>query len=105
RAIPRAGRLGASMAQARGARGIRGGGGEVAELAIKGGRPVRSRPFHPWPVCDEQDEERLLGALRSGRWAENGPLEREFEKAFAPPQGAPHGVALSNAPGNLPSAP
>jgi dTDP-4-amino-4,6-dideoxygalactose transaminase len=68
----------------------------VAELAIKGGRPVRSRPFHPWPVCDEQDEQRLLGALRSGRWAENGPLEREFEKAFVALHGAADGVAVSN---------
>jgi dTDP-4-amino-4,6-dideoxygalactose transaminase len=68
----------------------------VAELAIKGGPPVRSRPFHPWPVHDEGDEQRLLGALRSGRWAENGPLEREFEKAFAKLQGAADGVAVSN---------
>ena len=38
------------------------------QLALLGGRPVRERPFTSWPIFGEREEERVLGALRSGRW-------------------------------------
>jgi len=40
----------------------------MSTLALKGGTPVRTRPFTSWPVFDEAEEDALLGVLRSGKW-------------------------------------
>jgi len=40
----------------------------MSKLALRDGPAVRTKDFHPWPVFDAQEEEALLGVLRSGRW-------------------------------------
>lgn len=69
----------------------------TAPLALRGGTPVRTRPFPPWPVFGAEEEGLLLKALRSGKWgALEGEMVRTFEKEFAQLQGARYGVSVVN---------
>lgn len=66
-------------------------------LAIRGGVPVRTKPFAGWPVFAESDEQALLAALRSGNWGKlQGEQVKTFEKRFAEYHGARHAVAVVN---------
>jgi dTDP-4-amino-4,6-dideoxygalactose transaminase len=55
---------------------------KLCKLAINGGEPIRTQPWPAGQVIDRADEERLLGALRSGTWSA-GPATRTFETEFA----------------------
>jgi dTDP-4-amino-4,6-dideoxygalactose transaminase len=71
----------------------------MAELAIRGGSPVRSDPYPEWPVHDERDAQAVADVVRSGRWGgfpEPGPNAADFESRFAAYQGANHGILMSN---------
>ncbi len=71
----------------------------MAELAIKGGAPVRPQGFPAWPVWDERDVEAVADIVRSGNWGgfpEPGPKAAEFEATFAAYQGAKQGVLMAN---------
>ena len=66
-------------------------------LAIEGGRPVRARPFAPWPHFEEDEVAAAVTTLRSGRvnyWT--GEEGRRFEQDFARFVGCAHGIALTN---------
>jgi len=66
-------------------------------LALRGGSPVRTRPFSSWPVFDGAEEARLLRALRSGNWGRlDGQEVAEFEARFASMHGCRHGIAVAN---------
>jgi len=48
-------------------------------LALFGGSPIRTRPFRSWPIFGKAEEDRLLGALRSGEWGRlDGHQVEEF---------------------------
>ncbi len=66
------------------------------KLAIKGGSPVRKKPFPEWPVHGEIERNGLLEVLESGEWSGIGPKEREFAQAFAAFTGARHGICAAN---------
>ncbi len=67
------------------------------DLALLGGRPVRTRPFTSWPVFGKAEEVRLLRALRSGRWGRlDGKEVARFEERFAAMHGCKYGVAMAN---------
>jgi dTDP-4-amino-4,6-dideoxygalactose transaminase len=71
----------------------------MAELAIRGGNPVRPQGFPTWPVFDERDVEAVADTVRSGIWGgfpEPGTNAARFEEAFAAYQGARHGVLMVN---------
>ena len=71
----------------------------MAELAIRGGTPVRSEPYPVWPVHDETDAEAVAQVVRGGNWGgfpEPGPNAADFESRFAAYQGAGHGILMSN---------
>ncbi len=61
-------------------------------LALKGGTPVRSKPFsQTWPIIDENDEAALLKALKSRNWCcLRGHAVYDFEKMFAEAMGVPY---------------
>jgi len=62
-----------------------------------GGTPIRSRPFPSWPIFDESDEQRVLSAVRSGKWGRlDGEEVAQFEKQFAQMHGCKHGIAMVN---------
>lgn len=66
-------------------------------LALLGGTPLRTRPFTRWPIFGKSDEQRLLRALRSGKWGKlNGPEVAEFEHRFAALHGCRHGIGVVN---------
>lgn len=66
-------------------------------LAIGGGRPLRARPFAPWPVFEDDERRAVEAVLASGRvnyWT--GDECRRFEEAFARLTGSAHAIALAN---------
>lgn len=69
----------------------------MSALAIRGGAPVRSRPFPGWPVHDESERRRLEEVLDSGRWwSSEGAAVREFEAAWGTFHRTPPAVACTN---------
>ena len=69
------------------------------KLAIKGGKPLRQKPFTPWPVYDKDEEKGIQEVLHSRNWGGfPSPNERAsaFAKEFALYQGAKHGICVAN---------
>jgi dTDP-4-amino-4,6-dideoxygalactose transaminase len=67
------------------------------QLALFGGKPVRTRPFTSWPIFGREEENRLLRTLHSGKWGRlNGSEVAEFEKRFAAMHSCAHGIAVVN---------
>jgi perosamine synthetase len=67
------------------------------QLALLGGKPVRSAPFPTWPVIGESEEQMLLDVLRSKRWGRaGGSYVERFEKTWAGQLGAQHCLATSS---------
>jgi len=65
--------------------------------AILGGKPVRKMKYPGWPVFDQQEEQALLAALRSGKWFRgNGKEVARFEEAYATITGAKFCLATAN---------
>lgn len=88
----------------------------MANLAIKGGTPVRTKPFAEWPIFGKEEEEALLKVLRSGKWwrfafgqgvelAEPEKGERSevvlFQEEFARCHECKYGIAAANGTGTL----
>lgn len=80
----------------------------MQELAIAGGRPVRSdRPWVKWPRVDHASEQALRDALHEQRWTVSWPsrglpsFERRFADAFADYTGAQWAVAVDHGSGAL----
>jgi perosamine synthetase len=66
-------------------------------LAIKGGQPVRTDGWQPWPVWDADAEEPILSVLRSGNWYRaRGTKVDEFEKIYAEFIGARRALATAS---------
>jgi len=69
----------------------------MTQLAIDGGRPVRTKPYPTWPVFGEQEELNLLAVLRSGNWGIlSGDRVKTFEQRFAGFQGAKFALCVPN---------
>src|SRR4051812_46143506 len=67
------------------------------QLAVRGGSPLRSRPWPAWPVWDEEDALAVAEVVRSGCWFQgNGTRVEEFGRAFADLHAARHGVPCCN---------
>jgi dTDP-4-amino-4,6-dideoxygalactose transaminase len=58
---------------------------------------VRTKPFPAWPVFGEEDERRVVRALRSGKWGKlNGNEVAEFERRFAGMHHCKYGIGVVN---------
>jgi len=71
----------------------------LAKLAIKGGPPIRTRPFPRWPEYGEEESQALLLVLRSGNWGgapSPNTYARIFNERFAAYQGARFGIGVTN---------
>ncbi|QQS48206.1 MAG: DegT/DnrJ/EryC1/StrS family aminotransferase [Acidobacteriota bacterium] len=65
--------------------------------ALLGGSPVRTNSFPSWPVIGDEEEKRLLEALRSRRWNRHGgSMVDRFEEIWAARLGAKHCLATSS---------
>ena len=84
----------------------------MSQLALFGGTPIRAKPWPSWPVFDHNEEERLLGVLRSGRWwalsfGNGGDIAHSsespgllscvtnFQEQFAKVQGSKYAIACA----------
>jgi dTDP-4-amino-4,6-dideoxygalactose transaminase len=68
-------------------------------LALRGGTPVRTKPFPPWPVFDNRERVGLDKVLTSRNWGGYpfpNQLASEFASRFAAHHGATYGVAVAN---------
>lgn len=65
-------------------------------LAIKGGTPVRSKPWPKWPVYDKSEEQALIDALHSGVWGVGGKRKVELEQKYAAMHKAKFAVTACN---------
>ncbi|MCU1247628.1 MAG: Glutamine--scyllo-inositol transaminase [Edaphobacter sp.] len=68
-----------------------------SDLAIDGGRCVRTQKFAPWPSMSEDEVEAASAVLRSGKlnyWT--GEEVRQFENEFASFTGCRHAIAVAN---------
>ncbi len=67
------------------------------QLALLGGRPLRTEPMPPWPVFDEEQIAAVADVLRCGKvnyWTGNEC--RQFEHEFATAAGCTGAVAVAN---------
>ena len=77
----------------------------MADLAILGGQPLRSRPYPSWPMWDESERENLIATLESGAWwSGDGDRAQRFADDFAAFQGARHGLPMTNGTHTLEAA-
>lgn len=71
----------------------------MTKLALRGGAPVRTKPFTAWPIYDEREARGLQRVLASRNWGGYpcpNELAREFGQKFAAQHGARYGVAVMN---------
>lgn len=83
----------------------------MSELALHGGKPVRTAPWPRWPVFDAEDEQMLLDVLRSGHWwrhsygegvelaedeANPQSMVARFQRAFAHAHDCKYGICAAN---------
>lgn len=69
------------------------------KLAIRGGSPIRTRPFTAWPIYDGREAAGLQSVLESRNWGGYpcpNDLARELGRQFAAHHGASYGVAVTN---------
>lgn len=69
----------------------------MSQLAIEGGKPVRTQPIAPWPHFATDEIDSVVSVLKSGKvnyWT--GDVTKKFEKSFADYHGMKYGIALAN---------
>jgi dTDP-4-amino-4,6-dideoxygalactose transaminase len=72
-------------------------GKKAGKAAILGGKPVRTKSFHGWPVWDRNAEKHVISILRSGKWYRGGATTvTEFEKKYAELMGVRRCVCTVN---------
>jgi dTDP-4-amino-4,6-dideoxygalactose transaminase len=70
----------------------------MAELAVSGGTPIRTKAWPTWPQHDERERELLLRVLDSGNWGgfpSPNVMAGEFAEKFAAYHGAKAGVCTT----------
>lgn len=66
-------------------------------LAVKGGKPAKTKAFHRWPYSDEQELANLKEVLaEESWWRVNGKKVEEFETKFARMHGVKYCLGVSN---------
>jgi len=69
----------------------------MAELALKGGKKSKQKPFPIWPQYDERERKALTEVLESRIWWRTpGTRTLAFEQEFAQFHAAKHGIAVTN---------
>jgi perosamine synthetase len=70
-------------------------GKKAGKLAVKGGKPVRTKAWPTWPIWEKEDEERIFAVLRSGVWS-RAKVVSEFEEKYAEMMGVKRCLATTN---------
>ncbi len=72
-------------------------GKNAGKPAILGGKPVRTKPWPPWPVWDKSAEDSVIEILRSGTWCRlGGNTVSKFEEKYAELMGVKRCVCTVN---------
>ena len=67
------------------------------ELALLGGKSVRTKAWPKWPQWDRDAEDEIISVLRSGNWFRGrGTKVSEFEEKYAEMMGAKRCLATSS---------
>jgi len=70
----------------------------MAKLAVRGGEPVRKKPWPQWPIADSKDAEAVASVVLSGQWGRvrrEESLASEFERRYAEYQGAKYALMIN----------
>ena len=70
----------------------------MAELALLGGTPIRTRPWPQWPHHDEREVRNLTAVVDSGNWGgfpSPNTVGGEFARRFAEYHGAKFGITTT----------
>jgi dTDP-4-amino-4,6-dideoxygalactose transaminase len=68
-----------------------------SKLALKGGKPVRTKEWLKWPVWNHDADKPMLSVLESGNWYRgNGNKATEFENKYAELIGVKRAVATAS---------
>jgi len=71
----------------------------MGKLAITGEKPVREKPFSPWPLFTQKEAQGLLRVLKSRNWGGYpfpNKIAHAFAQKFARYHGAKYGLAVAN---------
>lgn len=68
----------------------------MANLAIKGGAPLREKTFPAWTTITPSDKEGLRAVYNQDDWGIDGPKNKEFQEKFAAYSGAKHCLTVAN---------
>ena len=68
----------------------------MAELAINGGKALRTEAYPVWPFFDDNEKKAILDVLESRQWGTIGPQSQGFEKDFADYLGVKRVQTVSN---------
>jgi perosamine synthetase len=67
------------------------------QIALQGGKPVRTKPWPKWPLFTDKDKADLVAVLDDGRMTSiTGPKVKEFEEKYAAAFGARYALATCN---------
>ncbi|AZS16352.1 DegT/DnrJ/EryC1/StrS family aminotransferase [Paenibacillus lutimineralis] len=68
------------------------------ELALLGGKPIRSKPFAKWPIYSAEEVQKMKDVLSSLSWGgiKDGSEVWKFEQEFASFHGIEHAIAVCN---------
>ena len=79
----------------------------MSNLALLGGRKVRSKPFPPHPILEKEERRAILETLKRGRlsaflavageWFYGGEKVKEFERDFCKYSRSKYAVAMNSA--------
>ena len=72
--------------------------GSGEKPALLGGKPVRTKPPHRWPVIDEREDKAMLETVRSGKWFRGNGSKNvvTFEQDYAKATGAKNCLATNS---------
>lgn len=68
----------------------------MAKLAIKGGKPLRTKPFPGWPVYAPADEQGLIETYHTAAWGVNGEKNQALRKTLAEFSGVKYCIPVAN---------
>lgn len=70
----------------------------MPNLAVRGGTPLRTKPWPSWPVHDEREQRNLARVLEGGNWGgfpSPNVFAGEFAERFAAHHGAKYGICTT----------
>src|SRR5690242_4623918 len=70
----------------------------MAKLAVRGGEPLRTKPWPEWPQYDQRELANLTRVLESRNWGgfpSPNVMAGEFAAKFAAYHGAKHGICTT----------